>query len=105
MNARENAIQPLSEGQIRNRLDAYGKDEHFERGRALLWAKARDMYRDLHSLFRWDSKPVFVQAIKLSMDLAGRHGGVCRPPRGRLAPEIAEMITRDTQAALAKGYR
>ncbi|WP_255554165.1 methyl-accepting chemotaxis protein [Sphingomicrobium clamense] len=56
MNARENAIQPLSEEQIRNRLDAYGKDEHFERGRALLWAEAHDIVHDtIERLFGTES--------------------------------------------------
>lgn len=67
--------------------------------------KALPIYRDLHSLLRWDAKTEFVQAIKLSMDVAGRKGGVCRPPRLPLAPEIADRIVRDTEAALAKGYR
>jgi 1-pyrroline-4-hydroxy-2-carboxylate deaminase len=67
--------------------------------------KALPIYRDLHSLLRWDAKTEFVQAIKLSMDVAGRNGGVCRPPRLPLAPEIADRIVRDTEAALAKGYR
>ncbi|GAA3093534.1 dihydrodipicolinate synthase family protein [Nonomuraea salmonea] len=44
-------------------------------------AKALPIYRDLHPLLRWDSKTEFVQSIKLSMDLAGRKGGACRPPR------------------------
>jgi 1-pyrroline-4-hydroxy-2-carboxylate deaminase len=68
-------------------------------------AKALPIYRDLHPLLRWDSKTEFVQAIKLSMDLAGRKGGQCRPPRSPLAPEVADQITADTKAALAKGYR
>ncbi|MEV0384646.1 dihydrodipicolinate synthase family protein [Nonomuraea sp. NPDC050643] len=68
-------------------------------------AKALPLYRDLHPLLRWDSKTVFVQSIKLSMDLAGRKGGACRPPRTALAPELADRITRETQAVLAKGYR
>jgi 4-hydroxy-tetrahydrodipicolinate synthase len=67
--------------------------------------RAREIYTDLHSLLRWDSKTEFVQAIKLSMDIAGRRGGACRPPRGPLAPEIAAKITKDTEAALAKGYK
>ncbi|MGO3089829.1 MAG: dihydrodipicolinate synthase family protein [Galactobacter sp.] len=67
--------------------------------------RAREIYTDLHSLLRWDSKTEFVQAIKLSMDIAGRRGGACRPPRGALAPEIAAAITKDTEAALAKGYK
>lgn len=67
--------------------------------------RAREIYRDLHSLLRWDSKTEFVQAIKLSMDIAGRKGGACRPPRGPLSAEIAAKVTADTEAALAKGYR
>jgi 4-hydroxy-tetrahydrodipicolinate synthase len=39
------------------------------------------------------------------MDVAGRNGGPCRPPRLPLAPGIAERIVRDTEAALAQGYR
>lgn len=67
--------------------------------------KALPMYRDLHPLLRWDSRTEFVQAIKLSMDVAGRRGGRCRPPRGPLPPDVAALITADTEAALAKGYR
>jgi 4-hydroxy-tetrahydrodipicolinate synthase len=66
--------------------------------------KALRLYRDVHSLLRWDSKTEFVQAIKLSMDVVGRKGGVCRPPRRPLRPEVAERVTADTKAALAKGY-
>jgi 1-pyrroline-4-hydroxy-2-carboxylate deaminase len=67
--------------------------------------KAMPIYRDLHSLLRWDSKTQFVQAIKLSMDVAGRTGGTCRPPRLPLAPDLQKIVTADTEAALAKGYR
>jgi 1-pyrroline-4-hydroxy-2-carboxylate deaminase len=66
---------------------------------------ALPMYRDLHSLLRWDARSEFVQAIKLSMDLAGRRGGACRPPRLPLSPESAERVTTATKAALGKGYR
>ncbi|GAA5148546.1 dihydrodipicolinate synthase family protein [Nocardioides marinquilinus] len=62
-------------------------------------------YRDLHPLLRWDSQVEFVQAIKLSMDVVGRRGGRCRPPRLPLAPEVAAGITRATEAALAAGHR
>jgi dihydrodipicolinate synthase/N-acetylneuraminate lyase len=56
---------------------------------ARLWAAATTgdlatavpLYRRLHPLLRWDSTVEFVQAIKLMMDLAGRYGGPCRPPR------------------------
>ncbi len=68
-------------------------------------AEAMPIYRDMHSLLRWDSKTEFVQAIKLSMDTAGRNGGACRPPRHPLAPEVVEQVVADTEAVLAKGYR
>ncbi|MCH7230579.1 dihydrodipicolinate synthase family protein [Glycomyces sp. L485] len=74
-------------------------------GRAEDIEKALPIYRDLHSLLRWDSKTEFVQAIKLSMDVAGRKGGACRPPRRPLPSEVAERVAVDTTAALAKGYK
>ncbi|MET3921825.1 dihydrodipicolinate synthase family protein [Arthrobacter sp. UYEF20] len=67
--------------------------------------RAREIYRDLHSLLRWDSKTEFVQAIKLSMDVVGLRGGVCRPPRGPLSAAVRDAVVRDTEAALAKGYK
>ncbi|KAA9394900.1 dihydrodipicolinate synthase family protein [Kocuria coralli] len=69
------------------------------------WAAALPLYRDLHPLLRWDSKTEFVQAIKLSMDIAGRKGGVCRPPRSPLSPEITTLVTAATENAIAKGYK
>ncbi|MBY8882049.1 dihydrodipicolinate synthase family protein [Actinacidiphila acidipaludis] len=68
-------------------------------------AQALPVYRDLHPLLRWDSKTEFVQSIKLSMDIAGLKGGVCRPPRLPLSPEQTARITADTEAVLAKGYQ
>lgn len=67
--------------------------------------RAREIYRDLHSLLRWDSKTEFVQAIKLSMDVVGLNGGICRPPRGPLPEAVREAVIRDTEAALEKGYK
>lgn len=61
---------------------------------------ALGLYRELHPLLRWDSRTEFVQAIKLSMDLAGRHGGGCRPPRVPLLPEQYETIKADTLRVL-----
>ncbi len=71
-----------------------------------LWQAARDgdlavavpAYRRLHPLLRWDSKTEFVQAIKLAMDLAGRFGGPCRPPRGPLSD------AQDATVRLATAY-
>ena len=61
---------------------------------------ALPLYRQLHPLLRWDSRTEFVQAIKLSMDLAGRTGGACRPPRTPLTPEQHDVIREDTLRAL-----
>ena len=66
---------------------------------------ALPLYRALHPLLRWDSKTEFVQAIKLSMDLAGLTGGACRPPRSPLTPEQHAAVTRATGKALADGLR
>ena len=63
------------------------------------------IYRDLHPLLRWDARTEFVQAIKLSMDVVGRKGGACRPPRSALPQAIRDRIVADTEAAVAKGYR
>jgi 4-hydroxy-tetrahydrodipicolinate synthase len=64
---------------------------------------ALPLYRRLHPLLRWDSKVEFVQAIKLSMDLVGRKGGACRPPRMPLLPEQAAEVRAATEQALAAG--
>ncbi|MGW5683374.1 dihydrodipicolinate synthase family protein [Nonomuraea sp. NPDC003754] len=66
---------------------------------------ALPLYRQLHPLLRWDSKTEFVQAIKLSMDVAGRHGGPCRAPRLPLTDEQAAVIRAATEKALAEGLR
>jgi dihydrodipicolinate synthase/N-acetylneuraminate lyase len=63
---------------------------------------ATPLYRMLHPLLRWDSKTEFVQAIKLSMDIVGRGGGACRPPRVPLsAAQEAEVRTLTEQAVAA----
>ncbi|MEV8631063.1 dihydrodipicolinate synthase family protein [Streptosporangium sp. NPDC051023] len=66
-------------------------------------AVALPLYRALHPLLRWDSRSVFVQAIKLSMDLAGRGGGPCRPPRLPLVPEEEAAVRAATEKVLAEG--
>jgi dihydrodipicolinate synthase/N-acetylneuraminate lyase len=65
--------------------------------------QAVPLYRALHALLRWDSKTEFVQAIKLSMDIVGRRGGPCRPPRGPLDAESAALIRSLTEKAVAEG--
>ncbi|GHE61867.1 dihydrodipicolinate synthase family protein [Streptomyces capitiformicae] len=64
---------------------------------------AKHLYAQLHPLLRWDSKVEFVQAIKLSMDVVGRHGGRCRPPRVELLPEQEAAIRAATEKAVATG--
>lgn len=68
-------------------------------------ATALPLYKALHSLLRWDSKTEFVQAIKLSMDIAGRPGGPVRPPRAPLSPEIEAAVRAATEKALAEGLK
>lgn len=63
--------------------------------------RALPLYRMMHPLMRWDSKVEFVQAIKLSMDIVGRYGGPCRPPRIALSDEHAEIVRLATEQALA----
>lgn len=61
------------------------------------------LYRALHPLLRWDSKTEFVQAIKLSMDIVGRYGGPCRPPRMPLSADDEALIRRLTERAADAG--
>ncbi|HEY6493366.1 MAG TPA: dihydrodipicolinate synthase family protein [Trebonia sp.] len=67
--------------------------------------EALPLYRLLHPLLRWDSRTEFVQAIKLSMDLAGRYGGGCRPPRQPLNAEQREIVRLATEKAMAAGCK
>jgi 1-pyrroline-4-hydroxy-2-carboxylate deaminase len=63
--------------------------------------QARELYRALIAVFRWDSRTEFVQAIKLSMDMVGRYGGRCRPPRGPLTAEHEAQVRAETERAIA----
>ena len=65
--------------------------------------KAQPLYRLLHPLLRWDARTEFVQAIKLSMEMAGRYGGPCRPPRQPLTAEQEAAVRAATEKALAQG--
>lgn len=64
---------------------------------------ALPLYRLLHPLLRWDSKTEFIQAIKLSMEMVGRRGGPCRPPRQPLTPAQEATVRAATEAAVAAG--
>ena len=72
--------------------------EHLLAGR---FAEARELYRHLVAAFRWDSRTEFVQAIKLGMEMVGRYGGPCRPPRGPLTAEHTAQVRADVERAIA----
>jgi 4-hydroxy-tetrahydrodipicolinate synthase len=65
--------------------------------------RAAPLYRAMHPLLRWDSRTEFVQAIKLAMDIAGRYGGPCRPPRLPLTAEHEKAVRAATEAFAAAG--
>ncbi|MEU8587340.1 dihydrodipicolinate synthase family protein [Streptomyces sp. NPDC048664] len=64
-------------------------------------SEARALYESLVAAFRWDSRTEFVQAVKLGMDLVGRFGGPCRPPRGPLGADLRERVQADMARAVA----
>jgi 4-hydroxy-tetrahydrodipicolinate synthase len=53
----------------------------YELGRAGKVAEANELYRKLLPLFRFDARPIFVQAIKYCFELIGNPVGHTRPPR------------------------
>lgn len=66
---------------------------------------ALPLYRQLHPVLRWDSKPEFIQAIKLGEEMIGHHGGPCRPPRQPLDPAAADQVRTATRACLDAGMK
>lgn len=72
----------------------------FELGRLGDVAAALPLYRALLPLFRWDSGPRFVEAIKLTIDLLElRAGGPPRPPRRVLDDISRELVSHQLQHA------
>jgi 4-hydroxy-tetrahydrodipicolinate synthase len=64
--------------------------------------EARELYARLLPLARLDMRPKLVQFFKAAMDLSGRRGGPCRPPRLELtAAERSEV----EEAVAALGAR
>ncbi|GAA1993200.1 dihydrodipicolinate synthase family protein [Amycolatopsis minnesotensis] len=63
--------------------------------------EARALYEPLVAAFRWDSRTEFVQAIKRGMELVGRFGGPCRPPRGPLPEDKLAALDADLRRAIA----
>ena len=62
--------------------------------------EARTLYALLQPAFLWDTKHTFVQAIKLSQEVAGGYGGPTRPPRHPLSDEDRAQVIKDTELAL-----
>lgn len=73
----------------------------WELGRKQQLAEALPLYRRMLPALRWDTTPLFVQAIKLAGDEAGtRGGGRVRPPRQPLSEQDADQVRRCVQAVL-----
>lgn len=72
----------------------------YELARAEKITEARALYAQLVPAFRWDSRTEFVQAIKYAMDLVGRYGGPCRPPRGPLTDANRARVADDVRRAV-----
>ncbi len=62
--------------------------------------EAAPLYAAAHPLFTWDSRKEFIQAIKLAMDIVGRHGGPTRLPRLPLPVEDEAQVRKDVELAL-----
>ena len=65
------------------------------------FAEAAPAYAAVHSLFTWDSRKEFIQAIKLAMDVVGRYGGPTRLPRLPLPSADEAQCRNDIAKALA----
>jgi len=65
------------------------------------YAEAAPMYAAVHDLFNWDSRKEFIQAIKLAMDILGRHGGPTRLPRLPLPASDDAKLRADVARAIA----
>lgn len=61
--------------------------------------EARTLYASLLPLFRYDSTPLLVQAIKYAMELVGQPVGDTRPPRLALDEQIKSEVKRALETA------
>jgi 4-hydroxy-tetrahydrodipicolinate synthase len=64
--------------------------------------EARELYARLLPLARLDMRPKLVQFFKAAMDLVGRFGGPCRPPRLELTDEERREVEEAVRALGAK---
>jgi 1-pyrroline-4-hydroxy-2-carboxylate deaminase len=72
----------------------------YKLGREGKIAEALDLYDLLQPVFLWDTKHTFVQAIKLSQEVAGVYGGPSRAPRRPLDGEERAQVIKDMELAL-----
>lgn len=72
----------------------------YELARAGRLEEARALYEPLVGAFRWDSRTEFVQAIKHGMDMVGRYGGPCRPPRSPITGQRLADLEADMRRAM-----
>jgi 1-pyrroline-4-hydroxy-2-carboxylate deaminase len=68
------------------------------------YAGAAQLYRRMLPILRWDADPLFVQAIKLGQEEAGRYGGPVRLPRLPLPEDVARVVRAAARDALGAGY-
>jgi 1-pyrroline-4-hydroxy-2-carboxylate deaminase len=68
------------------------------------YAGAAELYRRMLPILRWDADPLFVQAIKLGQEEAGRYGGPVRLPRLPLDEDVATVVRAAARHALDAGY-
>ena len=60
--------------------------------------EARELYARLLPLARLDMRPKLVQFFKAAMDMVGRFGGPCRPPRLELTDEERREVEEAVRA-------
>lgn len=61
-------------------------------------APARELWTRLLPLCRLDMQPKLVQLYKAALDLTGRHGGPCRPPRLELQDAELDAVRASLEA-------
>ncbi len=67
--------------------------------------EASALYSRLLPLFRYDSRPTFVQAIKFAFDLIGKSAGATRPPRLALDDSDRRLITEALDPFVTVAHR
>ncbi len=68
------------------------------------WTGAVALYRQMLPILRYDADPIFVQAIKVAQEEAGRYGGPVRLPRLPLPAQVESEVRKAARTALQAGY-